>query len=174
MGEEESKCDNGKRQNKKSGPYSVNNPQGASSTYDISKQNIDEQDMSEKEDASTQQSVSDETDTSKDFDIETLADKAESLNILRFELDRLQLEFKARAYFENDIKPLTDTLYALSHASIHFSTTASNFASTNFGHSSKIKDALDLAEEVNEISEDLIEVLRCKMNNLLKFSKYDI
>ncbi len=46
-------------------------------------------------------------------------------------------------------------------------------ANTNFGHSSKIKDALDLVEEVNEISEDLIEVLRCKIDNLLKLSKYD-
>ena len=46
-------------------------------------------------------------------------------------------------------------------------------ANTNFGHSSKIKDALDLVEEVNEISEDLIKVLRCKVDNMLKLSKYD-
>ena len=116
---------------------------------------------------------SDTSDTPNNCDIKSLADKVVNINILRFELDRLQLDFKARAYFENDIRPLIDTLYTLSYASINYSTTAKNLASINFGHSSKIKDALDLAEEVNEISEDLIEVLRCKIDNMLKFSKYD-
>ena len=111
--------------------------------------------------------------TGNDFNIQTLAEKALSLNVLRFELDRLPLDFKARAYFENDVKPLTDTLTVLSFASDNFSIAAINMANTNFGHTSKIKESLDLVEEVNEIAEDLIGVLKCKIDNMLKLAKYD-
>ena len=113
------------------------------------------------------------TDTGNNSDIRALADKVLSINILRFELDRLQLDFRARAYFENDVRPLIDTLTVLSFASDNFSSTASNIASTNFGRTSNIKEALDLAEDVDEISEDLIKVLKCKIDNMLKLSKYD-
>ena len=178
MGGEKSKLDKGKRQKKESVSYNVNDQEEENTTYDINKQNIDEpiideQDMNLKEDATTQEPSSATTDTPNNCDIKALADKAVNINILRFELDKLQLDFKARAYFENDIRPLIDTLYSLSYASNNYSTTAKNFASINFGHSSKIKDSLDLAEEVNVISEDLVEVLKCKIHNLVKFSKYD-
>jgi len=113
------------------------------------------------------------TDTTTTFDIKSLADQAVNINILKFELDRLPLDFKARAYFENDVKPLTDTLTVVSFAADHFSISAFNMANTNFGHASKIKEALDLVVEVNEIAEDLIEVLRCKIDNMLKLAKYD-
>ena len=114
------------------------------------------------------------TGTSNNCDIKTLADKVTNINILRFEVDRLQLDFKARAYFENDIKPLIDTLYTLGLASLDFSATAASLANTSFGRSSKIKNALDLVDGVDEISEDIIKVLRCKVDRLLKFSSYDI
>lgn len=113
------------------------------------------------------------TGSNDDCSINALADKVLNMNILRFELDRLQLDFRARAYFENDVKPLIDTLTVLSFASDNFSSTASNIASTNFGRTSNIKDALDLAEDVDEISEDLIKVLKYKIDNMLKLSKYD-
>jgi hypothetical protein len=113
------------------------------------------------------------TASTDDCSINALANKVLSMNILRFELDRLQLDFRAKAYFENDVKPLIDTLTVLSFASDNFSSTASNIASTNFGRTSNIKDALDLAEDVDEISEDLIKVLKCKVDNLLKLSKCD-
>ncbi|MEK6264713.1 MAG: hypothetical protein N2B06_08100 [Clostridium sp.] len=113
------------------------------------------------------------TGSTDDCSINALADKVLNMNILRFELDRLQLDFRARAYFENDVKPLIDTLTVLSFASDNFSSTASNIASTNFGRTSNIKDALDLAEDVDEISEDLIKVLKYKIDNMLKLSKYD-
>ncbi|MCB2295396.1 hypothetical protein LGK95_18085 [Clostridium algoriphilum] len=118
--------------------------------------------------------TSNTTDTSNNFDVKTLAEKATDINILRFELDRLPLDFKARAYFENDIKPLIDTLYTLGLASLDFSATAASLANTNFGRSSKIKDALDLVEGVDEISGDVLKVLRCKVDKMLKFSSYDI
>ncbi|MGK0467779.1 hypothetical protein [Clostridium sp.] len=105
--------------------------------------------------------------------INALADKVLNMNILRFELDRLQLDFRGRAYFENDVRPLIDTLTVLSFASNNFSNTASNIASTNFGNTSNIKQALDLTDSVDDISGDLIKVLKCKIDNLLKLSKCD-
>ena len=183
MGGEKSKSGNGKRQNKESVSYDVNDQEEESTTYDVNKKNITEQNTNEqdsneqdtivKENVTVQEPSSDAADTPNDCDIKALADKVVNINILRFELDRLQLDFKARAYFENDIRPLIDTLYTLSYASMNYSTTAKNYAGINFGHSSKIKDALDLSEEANVISEDLIEVLRCKVHNMLKFSRYD-
>ena len=113
------------------------------------------------------------TGTTDNFDVATLADKAVNINILKYEVDRMPLDFKARAYFENDVRPLVDTLYTLSLASIDYSTAARNLAGINFGHTSQIKDAVDLTDEINEISEDLIKVLRCKIDNMLNLSKYD-
>lgn len=122
---------------------------------------------------STAQSLSSSADTSNNSCIKLLADKVVAINILRFELDRLPLDFKARAYFENDVKPLIDTLYTLSLASLDYSATAVSLTNTSFGRSSKIKNALDLTDGVDEISSDVIKVLRCKVDNMLKLSKYD-
>ncbi|MCJ7688951.1 MAG: hypothetical protein MUO60_06495 [Clostridiaceae bacterium] len=113
------------------------------------------------------------TGSTDDCGINALAAKVLNTNILRFELDRLQLDFKERAYFENDVRPLIDTLTVLSFASNNFSNTASNIASTNFGHTSNIKQALDLTDSIDDISGDLIKVLKCKIDNLLKLAKCD-
>ena len=161
MGEEKSNPDNEKRQNKKINQYDVNI---------LIKKIIDDINEQDKVPSDGQSATGD---TSNNCDVKSLADKVVNVNILRFELDRLQLDFKARAYFENDVRPLIDTLYALGLASFDFSTTASNMSNTNFGRSSEIKNALGLAEDVNEISEDLIKVLRCKVDNMLRLSKYD-
>lgn len=122
------------------------------------------------------QTVSDATDTNSTTDvcgIKALADTVLNINNLRLELDRLQLDFKTRLYFENDVRPLIDTLTVLSFASNNYSNTARNLASINFGRTSKIKDALDLTESVDDISSDLIKVLKCKIDNMLKLSKCD-
>ncbi|MFT5871289.1 MAG: hypothetical protein ACI8WT_000207 [Clostridium sp.] len=113
------------------------------------------------------------TDTTDNCDIKALADKVLNINILRQELDRLQLSFKARVYFENDVRPLIDTLTVLSFASNNYSNTANNIASTNFGHSSNIKHALDLTDSIDDISDDIIKIIKCKIDNLIKLSKCD-
>ncbi|MGH4119845.1 hypothetical protein [Clostridium sp.] len=113
------------------------------------------------------------TGSTDDCSINSLADKVLNMNILRFELDRLQLDFRERAYFENDVRPLIDTLTVLSFASNNFSNTASNIASTNFGHTSNIKQALDLTDSIDDIAGDLIKVLKCKIDNLIKLAKCD-
>ncbi|MCB2354045.1 hypothetical protein [Clostridium estertheticum] len=122
---------------------------------------------------STDQSLASSADTSNSSCIKLLADKVVDINILKFELDKLPLDFKARAYFENDVKPLLDTLYTLSLASLDFSATAVSLTNTSFGRSSKIKNALELTDSVDEISSDVIKVLRCKVDNMLKLSKCD-
>ena len=170
MGEDKSNSDNEKRQNEKSTKQD-NKQYQKKIVEDITQQfknSIEGLSLEEPLSATGNTSV-----TGNDFNIQTLAEKALSLNILRFELDRLPLDFKARAYFENDVKPLTDTLTVLSFAANNFSIAAINMANTNFGHTSKIKESLDLVEEVNEIAEDLIEVLKCKIDNMLKVAKYD-
>ncbi|MGH4125317.1 MAG: hypothetical protein ACREV6_20570 [Clostridium sp.] len=174
MGEDKLNSDNEKRQNKKTVKQNVKNQYEKLIIDDIT-----QKDKNSNGDSSMKQPLSDTTDSSNtsdtcnNSDIKSLADNLVNINVLRFELDRLPLDFKARAYFENDVKPLTDTLTVLSFASDNFSIAAINMANTNFGHSQKIKDALDLVEDVNVIAEDLIEVLKCKIDNMLKLSRYD-
>jgi len=171
MGEEKSNSHKRKSHVKKTLKY---NPKKKNKT--LYKANPVQQSISEPLDASSTPGTGDSTGTTQttnNFDIGKLADEAVNLNILRYEVDRIPLDFKARAYFENDVRPLIDTLYTLSLASIDYSTAAKNVASINFGRSSKIKDALDLTEEINEISDDLIKVLKCKIDNMLKLSRYD-
>lgn len=171
MDEDKLNSNNEKRQNKK---QITQNP-----NYQYEKKIIDDITQQYKniyEGSSINQTLTEASDTgstSDSFDFKSLTDKVVNINILRFELDRLPLDFKARAYFENDVKPLTDTLTVLSFASDNFSISAANMANTNFGHASKIKDALDLVVEVNDIADDLIEVLRCKIDNMLKLARYD-
>jgi len=162
MGDEKSNLDNGKKENKKSIQHDESNQDKTVTD------NVNEQDKS-----FNRCGTSGTNGTSNNIDIKSLADEAVDINVLRFELDRLQLDFKARAYFENDVKPLIDTLYTLGLASLDFSATAASLSNTNFGRSSKIKDALKLTEGVDEISSDVIKVLRCKVDNMLKLSKYD-
>ena len=169
MGDEKTNSDYVKRQKNKSTKQDANKQYEKKIVDDIIGQNT-----ATDEKISTEQPLSDTSETDSNCDIKSLTDKVANINLLRFELDRLTLDFKARAYFENDVKPLIETLTALSLSSYNFSTTASNLAGTNFGHSSKIKESLDLVEELNDISEELIEVLKCKVHNMLKFSKYDI
>jgi hypothetical protein len=166
MGDEKTNSDFEKRQNMKS------TKQDGTKQY-VKKiiEDILGQDTNTNGEISNEQPLSD---SNANSDMELLTKKIANINILKFELDRLPLDFKARAYFENDVRPLVDTLTIVSYSAANFSVTATNIAGTNFGHSSKIKEALDLVEELNEISEELIEVLKCKIHNMLKFSKYDI
>ena len=180
MGEEKSNSDNGNRQNKKTTDQDTVNSYVKKIIADMNGQNKNtteggsvEQLLSGFTDSTGITGASATTNTCNNFDINSLSLKATNINILKFELDRFPLDFKARAYFENDVKPLIDTLTVLSVAAHDYSYAATNLAGTNFGSSSKIKDAIDLVGEVDEISEDLIKVLRCKVDNMLKLAKYD-
>jgi hypothetical protein len=168
MKEEKPNSGNGHKNDKKSAQDDVNN-HSEKRILDI----IYEQLKNLPIGSSVDQTISDTTGATDDCSIKALADKVLNMNILRFELDRLQLDFRARAYFENDVRPLIDTLTVLSFASSNFSATATSLAGVNFGRTSNIKDALDLAEDVDGISDDLIKVLKCKIDNMVKLSKCD-
>jgi hypothetical protein len=187
MGDEKSNPDNGKRQNKKSSKQDVNNKNMNNNSGNRIIDIINEQfqsltggapigetlfGTSDASDASTSD-TSGTSDTSNSCNIKTLADQVLNINILRVELDKLQLDFKARLYFENDVRPLIDTLTVLSFASNNFSNTARNLSSINFGRTSNIKKSLDLTDSIDDIAEDLVKVLKCKIDNLLKLSKCD-
>lgn len=169
MGEGKSNSDNGNSKNKQTNQQEASNNYLKKIIADMSEQfkNIDTNCSTGTTGTSTA------TNTCDNIDVRVLADKVASINILKFELDKLPLDFKARAYFENEVKPLTDSLTVLSFASSSYAITAVNIANTNFGRSSKIKDALDLAQGVDEISAEIIKVLRCKVDNMLNFSKHD-
>jgi len=180
MGEEKSNSDNGNRQNKQSNQQNEANNYLKKIIADMKEQykNINvggalPEQYFNSYGASGTTGTSLGASTCDNFDVRILAERVASINVLKFELDRLPLDFKARAYFENEVKPLTDSLTVLSFASSSYAITAVNIANTNFGRSSKIKDALDLAQEVDEISGDIIKVLRCKVDNMLKFARHD-
>ena len=171
MGEKRSDLDNKKEQDKRAISDSIKYQQIQQQIIDGMNKQIGS--LNDGAGATVSQSTSSSTDTSDNSCIKLLTDKVVDINILRFELDRLPLDFKARAYFENDVKPLLDTLYTLSLSSLDFSATAVSLTNTSFGRSSKIKNALDLTDSVDEISSDVIKVLRCKVDNMLNLSKYD-
>ncbi|MBU3158655.1 hypothetical protein KPL37_02555 [Clostridium frigoris] len=169
MGEKKSNSDNEKEQDKRAISDSIKYQQIQQQIID----DMNKQILSLNGGVTASQSTSSSTDTATNSCIKLLTDKVVDINILRFELDRLPLDFKARAYFENDVKPLIDTLYTLSLSSLDFSATAVSLTNTSFGRSSKIKNALDLTNSVDEISSDVIKVLKCKVDNMLNLSKYD-
>ena len=182
MGEDKLNSDNEKRQNKKPTQQNPNKEYEKKIIDDIINGNSSIKQSVEEIMGAIGNSGGSTTDTTgttsnnescTNLDIKSLTDNVVNINILRFELDRLPLDFRSRAYFENDVKPLSDTLTQLSFASDNFSIAAANMANTNFGHASKIKDALDLVVDVNEIAEDIIGVLRCKIDNMLKLARYD-
>ena len=183
MGEDKLNSDNEKRQNKKPTQQNPNKEYEKKIIDDIINGNSSiKQSVEEIMGAIGNSGTGSTTDTTgttsnnescTNLDIKSLTDNVVNINILRFELDRLTLDFRSRAYFENDVKPLSDTLTQLSFASDNFSIAAANMANTNFGHASKIKDALDLVVDINEISEELVGVLRCKIDNMLKLARYD-
>jgi hypothetical protein len=177
MGEGKSNSDNGNRQSKQTNQHEASNNYLKKIIAEMSEQfkNIDVSGSIGQQFSSSTGTTgsSTATNTCDNMDVRVLADRVASINILKFELDKLPLDFKARAYFENEVKPLTDALSVLSFASSSYAITAVNIANTNFGRSSKIKDALDLAQGVDEISAEIIKVLRCKVDNMLNFSKYD-
>ncbi|MBU3180034.1 hypothetical protein [Clostridium psychrophilum] len=173
MGEGKSNSDNGEKQNRKLSQQEIVSNYVKKVIGEMNEQYKNTDEGGEMEQLLSGTTGTSTTTNTCDNYVQSLTDKVTNINILRFELDRLPLDFKARAYFENDVKPLTDTLYTLGLASLDFSATAASLANTNFGSSSKIKDAIDLVHGVNEISDDLIKVLRCKVDNMLKLAKYD-
>ncbi|MCS4526694.1 hypothetical protein JTS98_12565 [Clostridium botulinum] len=96
-----------------------------------------------------------------------------SINALRDELIKLNLNPEGLIYFNNEVYPLLYTLTNLSTTSLNLSTSA-NFLSTAVylkPKDSKIKDTLKLIYEMTEQCEDIYDSLKYKIDTLICISK---
>ncbi|KYH35088.1 hypothetical protein CLTEP_09080 [Clostridium tepidiprofundi DSM 19306] len=93
------------------------------------------------------------------------------INILRQELAKLDLNLTERLYYDTEVFPLLNSLHILGFASENYASSARNIAQTNFGKSSKIKDALDLVYDVNDLSDEVLKALKCKLRIMINIGK---
>ncbi|EQC1537583.1 hypothetical protein ACY1J9_003477, partial [Clostridium botulinum] len=105
--------------------------------------------------------------------IEKTLIRIRSINALRDELIKLNLNPEGLIYFNNEVYPLLYTLTNLSTTSLNLSTSA-NFLSTAVylkPKDSKIKDTLKLIYEMTEQCEDIYDSLKYKIDTLICISK---
>ncbi|KAJ52028.1 hypothetical protein BD780_004310 [Clostridium tetanomorphum] len=120
----------------------------------------------------TNEHTSDYYDKDTDDLIAKMALRIRSINLLREELIKLELNPKARLYFDNDVNPLLTTLLSLSATSLNLSTSSSLLSTSIIVHSkdSKIKDTINLIYSINEQCEDIYKVLKRKVKILIDIS----
>jgi len=92
-----------------------------------------------------------------------------NINNFKTELAKLDLNPRARVYYDEIVFPLLDVLNTLSNASANYASAASNLALVL--KKSKIKDVKELVEDINKKSEDVYEVLEEKIDVLIEISK---
>ncbi len=105
--------------------------------------------------------------------IEKTLTRIRSINALRDELIKLNLNPEGLIYFNNEVYPLLYTLTNLSTTSLNLSTSA-NFLSTAVylkPKDSKIKDTVKLIYEMTEQCEDIYDSLKYKIDTLICISK---
>lgn len=113
------------------------------------------------------------TSSSSNLSIIDSIDKAsstlESINNIKLQLAKLDLDPSQVAYYENSIVPLLETLRSLSTTSVNLATSAS-YLSTSIvvsAKNSKIKDTIHLTYDINEDCEDVYKALKKKIDILL-------
>lgn len=92
-----------------------------------------------------------------------------NINDFKTELAKLDLNPRARVYYDQVVFPLLDTFNTLSNASANYATGANNLALVL--KKNKIKDVKKLVEDINKKSEDVFEVLEDKIDVLIEISK---
>ncbi|WP_461206431.1 hypothetical protein [Clostridium sp. DL1XJH146] len=105
-----------------------------------------------------------------DSNLEELANKLENINIIREELIKLNLNPEGRLYYENDVLPLLKVIEILSYSSANISRTALDLNSINVSKSSKVKDAVEIIYDLNDLVEDVLGQLEKKVHTLLAIS----
>lgn len=103
--------------------------------------------------------------------IEETRNNLVNLNIIKDELAKIPLNPETLQFYNNCVIPLLKTLESLSYASYNFSTAAKNFASINSVSNSKVKDAVELVDDINKVSQEVLESLEVKVDLLLKYAK---
>ncbi|WP_125153588.1 hypothetical protein [Clostridium rectalis] len=129
----------------------------------------------------TENTCNENTSTTEDtnscnIDIDEALNKAytkiQTLNLLRDELIRLEINPKGRIYFDNNIFPLLTTLYQLSSTSVSLANSI-NVLSTSYlvnPKDSKLKDTIKLIYNINKECDDIYCVLKRKVECLLDIS----
>lgn len=103
-------------------------------------------------------------------DVKTLTANLVEINALKVELAKLPLDLALKVYFDEEVAPFLETFERLAFSAVNFSTAAKEMASINYGKGSEIRDAIDLVEDIDDISKDVLRELKCKINELIKIS----
>ena len=92
-----------------------------------------------------------------------------NINNFKTELAKLDLNPRARVYYDTIVFPLLDVLNTLSNASVNYASAASSLALLL--KKSDIKDVKHLVEDINKQSEEVYKVLEDKIDVLIEISK---
>lgn len=98
--------------------------------------------------------------------------KLQTINTLREELIKLELNPEGRLYFNNDIAPLLTVLYQLASTSVDLSTSVNILSSSYLvkPNKSKLKDTFKLVYDINEQCDDVYRLLAEKIEVLINIS----
>jgi len=92
-----------------------------------------------------------------------------NINSFRTELAKLDLNPRARVYYDQIVFPLLDTFNTLSNASANYASAANSLSLVL--KQSDIKDVKHLVEDINKQSEEVFKVLEDKIDVLIEISK---
>jgi hypothetical protein len=93
------------------------------------------------------------------------------INVIREELAKLDINLTERVYYDFEVFPLLNSLFFLSNAAENYSSAARNLAQVNFSKSSEIKQAINLTDESNDVSEKVLKALEQKIDILIKIGR---
>ncbi|WP_027623897.1 hypothetical protein [Clostridium lundense] len=118
---------------------------------------------------STNDTTSNTSATTIDDSLTKLTSKLQTINTLREELIKLELNPEGRLYFNNDIVPLLTILYQLATTSVDLSTSANILSSSYLikPNKSKLKDTFRLIYDMNEQCDDVYKLLEKKIEVLI-------
>jgi len=98
------------------------------------------------------------------------AERLQSINIIKDELYKLPLDTSEMQFIINNINPLLNILYQLSTTSYNLSgsTNLLSISSIVKPKRSELKDTVHLVYKINDECEDVYEVLKKRINSILK------
>jgi hypothetical protein len=98
-----------------------------------------------------------------------------NVNDIRNQLVNLNIETFGNNYFDNMVEPFLVTIRDIASTSANLATSA-NFLSQSILEEvkkSKVKETIDLIYDLNEKAEDVFEILKKRVNTLIKIGKLE-
>lgn len=102
-----------------------------------------------------------------------LAEKLATINLIRDEITKLQLDPLKKNFYLNDIDPLLTTLQTLAISAERFSTAALNTYNIHLTKTSKIENLLCLVLEISRDAEEVLAILEKEIDIMLNIYKKD-